>query len=249
MHSMPKTIALAVALTALSGCQTFSFASSLFKGSGRSASDMAQVDSSQSLEAGREALTQGRPVEAITPLRAALADPLTRPEASNALGVAFAQIGRDDLAEQYFKSAIAADPTDNRFIANLLRLQHAGLARKAASDAPPLAALQDGAMSEVNCLVPTKPQPSTDGSRLTGNMERRSRGEVFIASAEAQPAATATVAYLDRPDAKKAPAASGQRTAQATAGSTAVPAAPQAKVVDNPFGAQAAAAPAGADRP
>jgi Tfp pilus assembly protein PilF len=140
MRSFPKVLALAALMTALSGCQSSPLTSWIFKRSDRGTPAFAKTEGSQSLAEGREALQEGRPAAAIVPLRIALLDPATRPQASNALGVAYAQMGREDLAEQHFKSAIIADPSDTRFVANLLRLQHTMQARRAQSEAARLAA-------------------------------------------------------------------------------------------------------------
>lgn len=239
MRSLPKVLVLAVAMTALSGCQSFPLTSWMFKRSDRGAPATAPNDGSRSLAEGRAALQDGKLVEAIGPLRAALLDPATRAAASNALGVAYAQLGREDLAEQYFKSAIAADPSDNRFVANLLRLQHTVLARKAQADAARLAAGEGETTPDANGFVAEKPEPRAERSRLAGNVERRSRGEVFITSAPAPAVPTATVAYATQPNAAKGavPAAKAPNPAPAAA-----PAAPKARVIDNPFGVQPSAA-------
>jgi len=239
MRSLPKILVLAIAMTALSGCQSFPLTSWMFKRSDRGAPVTAPNDGSRSLAEGRAALEDGKLVAAIGPLRAALLDPATRAPASNALGVAYAQLGREDLAEQYFKSAIAADPSDNRFVANLLRLQHTVLARKAQSDAARLVAQQGEATPGAAGFIAEKPDPRAERSRMAGNVERRSRGEVFITSATTPAVPTATVAYAAQPNAAKAPAAAVKA---AEAAPTATPAAPKARLVDNPFGVQPSAA-------
>lgn len=232
MRSLPKILVLTVALTALSGCQSFPLTSWMFKRSDRGAPVTAPNDGSRALAEGRAALQDGQLVAAIGPLRAALLDPATRAPASNALGVAYAQLGREDLAEQYFKSAIAADPSDNRFVANLLRLQHAVLARKAQSDAARLAAREGETTPSAAGFIVEKPDALAERSRMAGNVERRSRGEVFITSATTPAVPTATVAYAARPNAAKAPESVPAAT----------PAAPKARLVDNPFGDQPSAA-------
>ncbi len=239
MRSLPRILVLATALTALSGCQSFPLTSWMFKRSDRGAPQIALSYDSGSLAEGRAALQNGKPFEAIGPLRVALLDAGTRAPASNALGVAYAQLGREDLAEQYFKSAIAADPSDERFVANLLRLQHAVLARQAQSNAARLAARQSETPPTAAGFVAEKPAPRAEQPRTAGNVERRSRSEVFITSAPALTAPTATVAHAARPNARKVPAAAGNAPEPAPA---VAPAAPKARLVENPFGAQAAAA-------
>jgi tetratricopeptide (TPR) repeat protein len=234
MRSLPRILVLATALTALSGCQSFPLTSWMFKRSDRGAPATSASDGSRSLAEGREALQNGRPAAAIVSLRLALLDASTRAPASNALGVAYAQLGREDLAERYFKSAIAADPSDERFVANLLRLQQTVLARKAQSDAARLAALQGEAKRDAAGFVADKAQPVSEQPRTVGDLERRSRNEVFIASSTTPTAPTATVAYAARPNAGKA-AAAGNPAEPVPAAKAA---APRARLIDNPFSLQ-----------
>src|SRR3546814_9961813 len=48
-------------------------------------------------------------------------------EAYNGLGVAYAKLGRADLAERYFKMALSMDGTNPRFAANLDRFYNSPL--------------------------------------------------------------------------------------------------------------------------
>lgn len=80
------------------------------------------------LAVGREALGQRNYAAAITAFRAASVEPALQPAAQNGLGVAFAGIGREDLAELHFKRAISLDPTNSRYEENLARLYRTQLA-------------------------------------------------------------------------------------------------------------------------
>lgn len=243
--TLSRTLVLATALVSLSGCQSFPLTSWMSKRSDLSSLQIAPTNGAASLAEGRSALQAGKPVAAIAPLRAALLDPSTRASASNALGVAYAQLGREDLAEQFFKSAIVADPNDERFVANLLRLQHTILTRKAQSEAARLAARQDGEAQLPAGFVTETSQSPDQAPRSAAKVERRSRGEVFIASAPAQAAPTATVAYLGGQNGNKTVAPAGA----AEPSRPAVPVAPQARLVDNPFGGKPAMPSASPDRP
>ncbi|GAA0273383.1 hypothetical protein GCM10009127_12300 [Alteraurantiacibacter aestuarii] len=88
-------------------------------------------------ESGRDSLASGNYAAAIAEFSHARAEPTLLGPALNGMAVAYARLGREDLAERYFREATMADPADTRFAANLLRLQQAG--QKAASQAATLA--------------------------------------------------------------------------------------------------------------
>lgn len=74
-------------------------------------------------ELGRLALDGGNYAEAIACFSAARIEPGLLASSLNGMGVAYARLGREDLAERYFREAAAAAPGDQRYAANLLRLQ------------------------------------------------------------------------------------------------------------------------------
>lgn len=122
-----------VALAALSGCQ--SFTSALGFGPKQQGVQHANAGSpvfgSEELERGRAALKAGYPGNAIQPFRMAALNEETAPDAFNGLGVAYAQLGRADLAERYFKMALSLDATNARFAANLDRFYNSPLGNSA----------------------------------------------------------------------------------------------------------------------
>lgn len=71
---------------------------------------------------GRKHLAAGNYGLAIDTFRTAMANGEPAAPALNGLGVAYAHIGRFDLAQRYFLEAIQADPGDERYAANLTRL-------------------------------------------------------------------------------------------------------------------------------
>lgn len=92
----------------------------------------APISGSLTFEEGRSQLRQGMISAAVASFRLALLDPVTAADANNGLGVAYAKLGRHDLAARYFQAAIALAPTDTRYAANMLRLEYkAMLARQA----------------------------------------------------------------------------------------------------------------------
>ncbi len=116
-----STIALTLAMgMSLSGCQAL-LGPRTAQVDSASSTEMAQVN--PALDQGRQLLKAGRIAQAIDLLRVAQRDPSSMAEASNGLGVAYAKLGRHDLADRYFKMALALEPTDTRFAANVLRLE------------------------------------------------------------------------------------------------------------------------------
>lgn len=72
------------------------------------------------VSAGRVQLDSANYGLAIESFRKALARSEDSPAALNGLGVAYARIGRHDLAERYFRQASAADPASQRYADNLV---------------------------------------------------------------------------------------------------------------------------------
>ncbi len=77
----------------------------------------------EQLHQGRKALDERNYVAAVTAFRSVRSSPEHAAEASNGLGVAYAGIGRSDLAERYFRDAMMLAPHDRRFRQNLARVQ------------------------------------------------------------------------------------------------------------------------------
>ena len=73
--------------------------------------------------AGRAHLDAGNPGLAIEAFQQAIGIGEPRAPALNGLGVAYARIGRTDLAAQLFQQAIAEDPASERYAANLALLE------------------------------------------------------------------------------------------------------------------------------
>lgn len=184
------TFAFAIALCSLplGGCQT------LFGDAGFAARspevDTASVDLSGyftvRLEAGKAHLIHNRPALAVVAFRQASYDPAHAARAYNGMGVAYAQMGRSDLAQKYFEMAIAADPTDGRFSANLAKLEAAGNIRSA----EPQFAERDESSETHAALAATLAAPlanngvalAVPGTNSTPALTRISSGEVRINS-------------------------------------------------------------------
>ncbi|MBX7494104.1 hypothetical protein K3163_12890 [Qipengyuania sp. 1NDW9] len=121
------TLALAVLATSLGGCQSLVNAFDFSRNSSASQYQIGQGD----LDEGREHLQAGRFGNALAPLHRAALNPQTSGDALNALGVAYAKLGRADLAERYFVSALRIDSDNERYAANLDRFYRSDLARDA----------------------------------------------------------------------------------------------------------------------
>jgi tetratricopeptide (TPR) repeat protein len=108
--------------------------------------------------------------------------------AVNGLGVAYARLGRFDLAQRYFQQAMASDPTNTKYADNLAKLMRS----------PTLAMRRDGdiAGAALKAAIPFRggdlPAQAVRDASAVGKLQRVSRGEVRIASAPPLPAPAAT---------------------------------------------------------
>lgn len=86
----------------------------------------------QQFEAGRAALASHNYASAVAAFRNSGLEPEYAAGSYNGLAIAYAGIGRNDLAERYFRMAVAADPGSPRYANNLARLEQANLERNQA---------------------------------------------------------------------------------------------------------------------
>ena len=188
MTTFVRMIAISMAAVLLAGCQSSPFSGWGFakKSQTRTAARAApKIIGAQLIEEGRALLHEGRISAAVATFRLARLDASTAAEAENGLGVSYAKLGRFDLADGYFRAAVARDPKDMRFTANLLRLQHhVMLARKSALPAERIGA---------------EPEPRTQDMARADRLHRISDGIVRIATREElgeRP--QMAIAYLDK---------------------------------------------------
>ena len=193
-HSL-KPAAGAVALAfALSGCQLLGIG-----GHGRAAlrddsSAILKDFGADQLAQGRQALVEGRTVDAIDAFVIAKAFPEQAPAAFNGLAVAYSRLGRTDLAERFFQSAVALAPQEDRYRSNLaLFYAHNPMPRIAepmmAVAAPAPEAIAPIVEAPVAVAVATPPAPVVRslGAGVTAQapqsrLQRVSRAEVRISS-------------------------------------------------------------------
>ena len=195
---MKRILAGALLATMLAGCQ------SIF-GHHSARLDVRPVGEAQTaaaaaiaLEEGRQHLIRGEVASAIVALRTASSDPATAAPAHNGLAVAYAMLGRGDLAERYFQQAIAEDPADQRFSANLARFyqsREAAMAKAVVVPAPVvIATVEEAALATpvVEAAVEREFRAGPSLVRVSNPtpqaaLTRVSRQEVVIHSAPQSP--------------------------------------------------------------
>lgn len=233
MMNYGKNLMLAVAGTAiLAGCGS---PLSRVRLTGAQTQELTAAPINSDLAAGKRALADGQYGAAVAALRLARLDPACSAEATNGLGVAYAQLGRDDLAERYFREAVAMDPQDRRFTANLARFEQARTAQLAARSAPaalPVAApapqlkaglrVASGGGSKtvtVSGTAPAKPlRVAAPQPVKVGQPDARSAAAPASVTVDPAPAAPARLTVVSpRPIAPTLPAASATRSRLALA--------------------------------
>ncbi len=200
---------LAVAAVPLGGCSLFGKTDNFAQKA--QARQLKGEDFAQArLTAGREALDRAHWAEAIMAFRDAQRTPQFAAQAHNGMGVAYAELGRADLAERYFLLAIAVAPEDRRFAANLSRLyaKHAQPepALAAAPEPVPALALPRVALTGANSSVKVE--------RPTGRLVRTARGEMRLQSAPESASQTQMASVEAAPDAPRSGVTFTRRSAR-----------------------------------
>lgn len=122
---MKTTLSAAMLLTAgtvvLAGCQSMGSGHALREGLRIPKERSPEEYAAGQLSLGREALGLEQWGLALTSFRLVRHMPEHAAEASNGMAIAYANIGRPDLAERLFQDAVALAPGDRRYQANLTR--------------------------------------------------------------------------------------------------------------------------------
>ncbi len=151
--------------------------------------EMEQIDMSgyfaARVEAGRVYLLRNEPSRAVVAYRQASYDPAHAAAAFNGMAVAYARMGRSDIARQLFGQALAADPADERVARNLARLDEPFWALPVLREHEAADPIFDAAAASIfaagqNAAARAGPPPS-DGTRMI----RLSSKEVHLTSAPA----------------------------------------------------------------
>jgi len=211
MISANRVSAVAAAALMLGGCQSFPLTSWMFKGE-RSETRQLAGNTAGALEEGRAFLREGNIASAVASFRIASLDRANRADACNGLAVAYAMLGREDLAERYFREAIATEPENTKYVANLLRLQRqVMLARQSKEKTQSSEAL--AAAHRPSMHLAGLERQSSAQALTRGPVERVSRGEVRVRVRPALGSAPiTTVAFAERKS------AGGKRDADAVTG-------------------------------
>ena len=126
LHNKTKLAVIVSGALALTGCSTFNsifgFRSDGMPEQGVRLSDEAESAISLAVKEGREHLHKGETGLAIESYQRALSMDGTSPEALNGMGVAYARLGRYEVAYRLFSEAAILNPADERYAANLSRL-------------------------------------------------------------------------------------------------------------------------------
>ncbi len=131
VHLKP-VVTLALLCLALPGCSSLFGSNKMAAQTGTAqqmqvAAKAAEARPAVHTMAGRSALDQGSAGIAIESFTRAVTSGEAPAPAFNGLGVAYARIGRYDLAQRYFERAAQIDPVDTRYQANLARLMRSPL--------------------------------------------------------------------------------------------------------------------------
>ena len=186
-----------VAALALSGCQSFVDSLGFGPRKAAEAEQLADVFGATELERGRAALKAGHVMQAIEQFRMAALNEKHAPDAFNGLGVAYARLGRADLAERYFRTAVELDSANPKFAANLARfyetpLGASALAMREREATAMLAKAEQAAQAEQLAALeaPVAPPSAVTVERPAVQVARGSNREVRVAAApEAKAAA------------------------------------------------------------
>ena len=131
-------------------------------------------------EVGRGALASGNHATAAIAFRNSALEPDFAARSHNGLAIAYAGMGRNDLAEQYFNLAIAEDPANAQFSNNLLRLQRANFASEQARQARAELAARPAQPEQPQILRGTEQRASLAVSSPTNRVGGPTANGVFV---------------------------------------------------------------------
>lgn len=167
MKHIIRTSSCIAAALALGGCQSFIHSLGFGPKESAQTEQRAEAFGSQELEQGKLALSQGHVAMAIQQFRMAALNEEYAADAFNGLGVAYARLGRADLAERYFKSAVQLDSNNPKYAANLARFYDSALGNSAVAlasrerEAEAILAKAEAAAIEQGIALPEQEEVAT----------------------------------------------------------------------------------------
>lgn len=175
-------------------------------------------DAAKLIAAGRTFLAEQNYGLAIARFRDALAFEAGSAAANNGLGIAYASIGRDDLARRYFERAVAADPQTAAYQRNLDRFAanaaEAGKAEDVAMNALTESVPEMGYRLRQEASSPTKgpaaisvPIPTREAAKPSPQLVAQATGVMLTTKAAAAEAPNQTFALVQE---RRADTASGR---------------------------------------
>ena len=185
----PLALAMLPAIALLGGCQSVFGISRAPKTEVivPKAEDPQQYAAAQ-LDEGRRQLDQQQYGLAIMAFRNSQRFPGFAAASHNGLAISYAQLGREDLAERYFRQAIAEAPEDPRYQGNLARFETAtaGSARRNAlawQKANALRLTQQQQQQQARLMIDPATGTAIRLERSAPRIVKLSTREVFISSA------------------------------------------------------------------
>ena len=190
-------------LAALSGCQLLGNLHLTRSSQDRAKVAEVAITSGTAVQDGRDHLRGGRPGLAIEAFNRALASGQDPAASYNGLGVAYARLGRTDLAFRFFKKAALSEPDNAAYSRNLTRLiDSPQFALAMMSQAAPVAAPASASAS----ASPALPAPQGHNARIPGRLQRDGNHQfslITLPSAdEASPAARRSAGLAQCPRGK-----------------------------------------------
>lgn len=200
MKKLTTVAILAIAPLSLSACSSITTPNDSQSAENASGASLDEYFADQ-LEAGRTHLANGRVSAAINAFRQARMHRDYAADAANGLAVSYARIGREDLAERYFREAIALAPGNEKFARNLARLEGrmaaeatvlAEAQKLPAMDAPPELPAVPQAVTNMGFVAAFAPfTPSRPGAESRPNTimvaAREGQSERSLAAAQDRP--------------------------------------------------------------
>lgn len=161
-------------LAALSGCQLLGNLHLTRSSQDRAKVAEVAITSGTAVQDGRDHLRGGRPGLAIEAFNRALASGQDPAASYNGLGVAYARLGRTDLAFRFFKKAALSEPDNAAYSRNLTRLiDSPQFALAMMTQAAPVAAAPAPASASASATAtPALPAPQGRNARIPGRLQR-----------------------------------------------------------------------------